>query len=142
MENIEKINYHETEFIDQNGHPQRIRVSVVQDLARLKTVPASFIRNPVVAHPFPSTALFEAIDIAKLRAKTDPTGRVEEIRKLGRICREWGMFTIQNHGLDNVEEVREAVKRFFELPFEEKKSSVGTYMIADNMGYGRNFVKS
>ncbi|KAK6143624.1 hypothetical protein DH2020_023972 [Rehmannia glutinosa] len=34
------------------------------------------------------------------------------------------------------------VKGFFELPFEEKKSSVGTYMSTDNMGYGRNFVKS
>ncbi|XP_057802637.1 protein SRG1-like [Salvia miltiorrhiza] len=141
MENIEKINHHNTKFIDENGQLQTIKIPVVQDLARLKTIPEEFIQNPVAAHPFPSNALLDAIDMAKLRSKS---GRVMELRKLGSICGEWGMFTIRNHGLDPrvMEEVEQVVKEFFELPFEEKKSSVGTYMDADNMGYGRNFFKS
>ncbi|KAH6767045.1 hypothetical protein C2S52_018028 [Perilla frutescens var. hirtella] len=136
-----KINYHETKFIDQKGHQQTIKIPVVQDLARLKILPENFIREAVAAHdPFPPAKTeLESIDIGKLRAKSDPT----EIRKLGRVCREWGMFMIQNHGLDQVlEPVEQVVNKFFDLPFEEKKSSVGTYMSTDNMGYGRNFVKS
>ncbi|KAL1809559.1 hypothetical protein ACET3Z_026549 [Daucus carota] len=31
---------------------------------------------------------------------------------------------------------------FFGLSFEEKKKSVGSFMSVDNMGYGRNFVRS
>lgn len=141
MENIQKINYHETKFIDQNGGVQTTRIPVVQDLARLKTLPENFIQNPVAARPFPTNSSFEAINVSKLRSKSD---RATELRKLARICGEWGMFTIRNHGLDPrvLEEMKEVVKKFFELPFEEKKSSVGTYMDVDNMGYGRNFVKT
>lgn len=36
--------------------------------------------------------------------------------------------------------VKEVVKKFFDMSFEEKKNSVGTYGSIDNMGYGRNFV--
>ncbi|KAK6120998.1 hypothetical protein DH2020_045268 [Rehmannia glutinosa] len=80
--------------------------------------------------------------MAKLRGGSGY--RVSELRKLARVSKEWGMFTIENHGLDPwvLEHVKNVVKGFFELPFEEKKSSVGTYMSTDNMGYGRNFVKS
>lgn len=144
MENTQKINYHEAKFIDQNGIPQTVRIPVVQDLARQKTLPGNFIQNPVESHPVPSNTFFEALDVAKLRARLDPTGRVLELQKLARISKEWGMFIIENHGLDPrvLEDVKEVVKGFFEMSFEEKKSSVGTYMSADNMGYGRNFVKS
>ncbi|KAK6143615.1 hypothetical protein DH2020_023963 [Rehmannia glutinosa] len=142
MENTDEvINYHESKFIDQNGLLQTLKIPVVQDLARLKTLPRNFIRNPAATDPIPADTLFEAIDMAKLRGES---GRVSELRKLARISKEWGMFTIENHGLDPwvLEHVKNVVKGFFELPFEEKKSSVGTYMSTDNMGYGRNFVKS
>lgn len=82
--------------------------------------------------------------MARLRSGSGSPVRVSELRKLARICDEWGMFVIENHGLDRreVEEVERVVKGFFELPFEDKKSSVGTYTSTDNMGYGKNFVKS
>ncbi|KAJ0010700.1 hypothetical protein Pint_33662 [Pistacia integerrima] len=38
--------------------------------------------------------------------------------------------------------VKDVVKGFFGLSFEDKKRSVGSYASIDNMGYGRNFVKS
>ncbi|KAI8025771.1 Codeine O-demethylase [Camellia lanceoleosa] len=55
-----------------------------------------------------------------------------------------GMFLIVNHGIECcvLEDVKDVVKGFFGLSFEEKRESVGTYMDVDNMGYGRNFVKS
>lgn len=141
MENIERIHHHDTKFIDQNGHLQTIKIPVVQDLARLKILPVEFIQNPVAAHPFRPHTFFDAIDMANLRTKS---GRATELRKLASICGEWGMFTVRNHGLDQraLEEVEQVVKHFFDLPFEDKKSSVGTYTDADNMGYGRNFFKS
>ncbi|KAI3448192.1 hypothetical protein Pfo_004857 [Paulownia fortunei] len=143
MENTQ-VNYHESKFIDQNGLLQTIKIPVVQDLARLKNLPRNFIQNPAADHPIPSNTFFEAIDMAKLRDRLDATGRVAELQKLARISREWSMFIIENPGLDPwvLEDVKKVVKGFFELPFEEKKSSVGTYMSTDNMGYGRNFVKS
>ncbi|PIN19768.1 Iron/ascorbate family oxidoreductase [Handroanthus impetiginosus] len=140
MENTKKVNYHESKFINQNGIQQTIMIPVVQDLAELKTLPENFIQNPAATHPFPPNASFEPIDMVKIQSR--------EIRKLGRVCEDWGMFIIENHGLDprllhdRRGRAAEVVKRFFELPFEEKKSSVGTYTSADNMGYGRNFVKS
>ena len=38
--------------------------------------------------------------------------------------------------------VEDVARGFFGLSFGEKKERVGTYMNVDNMGYGRNFVKS
>lgn len=141
MEDTENINYHDARFVDGNGIQQTVRIPVVQDLARLKILPRNFIRNPVAAHPFPPESCFEAIDMGRLRSESD---RVMELRKLGGTCMEWGMFMIQNHGLDPrvLEEVEQVVGGFFKLPFEEKKSSVGTHMSTDNLGYGRNFVTS
>ncbi|KAL8513807.1 hypothetical protein ACS0TY_013062 [Phlomoides rotata] len=141
MENTEMINYHDARFVDGNGTLQTVRVPVVQDLARLKALPRNFIRNPTAASPFPPDTCFEDIDMRMLRSKS---GRVTELRKLGSTCTEWGMFMIRNHGLDPgvLEEVEQVVGGFFNLPFEEKKSSVGTHMSTDNLGYGRNFVRS
>ncbi|KAG8364187.1 hypothetical protein BUALT_Bualt19G0100900 [Buddleja alternifolia] len=141
MENTSNINYHESKFMDQNGTAQTIKVPVVQELARLNNLPSIFIHKPAQTHPIPPNTSFEPIDMAQLR---DNTGRVIELEKLARVSREWGMFIIENHGLDPwvVDDVKKVVKGFFELPFEEKKSSVGTYMSTDNLGYGRSFVKS
>ncbi|KAG8364188.1 hypothetical protein BUALT_Bualt19G0101000 [Buddleja alternifolia] len=141
MENTSNMNCHESKFTDQNGNEQTIKIPVVQDLARFNNLPRNFIHNPAQTHPIPPNTSFHAIDMAKLR---DNTGRVSELEKLARVCREWGMFIIENHGLDPrvVEDVKRVVKGFFELPFEEKKSSVGTYMNADNMGYGRLLARS
>uniref|UniRef100_A0A7N0UEK7 Fe2OG dioxygenase domain-containing protein n=1 Tax=Kalanchoe fedtschenkoi TaxID=63787 RepID=A0A7N0UEK7_KALFE len=51
------------------------------------------------------------------------------------------MVLVKDHGIE-VERVRGAVRGFFELPFERKRATVGTLVSSDNMGYGRNFVKS
>lgn len=140
-ENNDEINYHNAKFVNKNGTQQTVLIPVVQDLARVKTLPANFIRNPVAARPLPPGTRFEEIDMGRLRSESD---RVVELRKLEQACAEWGMFVIRNHGLDPrvVNDVAEVVGGFFKLPFEEKKSSVGTYMSTDNLGYGRNFVRS
>ncbi|XP_051132728.1 flavonol synthase/flavanone 3-hydroxylase-like [Andrographis paniculata] len=141
MEANTTINFYESEFFNaQTGRFQPVSIPVVQDLARSSTLPESFIRSPGPARPLPP-GVFEAVDMARLR---DPSGRAEELRRLGRVCKEWSMFLVENHGVDPavVDALRRVVKGFFDLPFPEKKSSVGTYNNTDNLGYGRNFVKS
>lgn len=81
----------------------------------------------------------QTIDLSKVR-----DGSAEEQARLARCAKEQGMFLIKGHGMDCsvLDEVKAVVKEFFGLSFGEKKSSVGSYTSTDNMGYGRNFVKS
>ncbi|XP_075493762.1 protein LATERAL BRANCHING OXIDOREDUCTASE 1-like isoform X1 [Primulina tabacum] len=140
MENTGKLNHHESKFTDQNGIQQTILVPVVQDLARLKSLPRQFIQRRATKNAT-STFTPAVIDMAGLRDGPDSSSRAAELQKLGREARDWGLFLIGNHGLV-LSDVEQSVRGFFELPFEEKKRSVGTYMSVDNLGYGRSFVKS
>lgn len=139
--------FHEANFIDNNGSLKIIRLPVVQELARqgLETLSDVFS----IALPDPSLsskelAFIPAIDVAKLRVGSEPKARAEELAKLASGAKEWGLFLIKNHGIEEslLDEVEGVSKGFFELSFEEKKASVGTYMSKDNMGYGRNFMEA
>ncbi|OWM79157.1 hypothetical protein CDL15_Pgr003328 [Punica granatum] len=79
------------------------------------------------------------IDMIKVRA-----GSAEELAKLAKGAKEQGMFLIKEHGIGSavLDEVKCVVQEFFGLSFEDKKMCVGSYASADNLGYGRNFVKS
>ncbi|KAK1558840.1 hypothetical protein Q3G72_007311 [Acer saccharum] len=144
--------FHEVTFIDQNGHPRNSRVPVVQELARqgLNYLPKRFIsvnhNDPIesstVQHV--STTL-PIINVAKLQSGLEPDeGRVEELAKLASVAKEWGLFLVTEHGIgsDILNGVKDVVKGFFGFSFQEKKQCVGSYVSVDNMGYGRNFVKS
>ncbi|KAI8025776.1 putative 2-oxoglutarate/Fe(II)-dependent dioxygenase [Camellia lanceoleosa] len=150
--------FHETKFIDQNGHLRTTRVPVVQELALkgLKDLPKRFISlkpdSPLLVPTScvqdgsdSSETLHPPIDVAKLRYHgLGSEGRTQELARLASVVKEMGMFLIVNHGIECcvLEDVKDVVKGFFGLSFEEKRESVGTYMDVDNMGYGRNFVKS
>ncbi|KAF7127903.1 hypothetical protein RHSIM_Rhsim11G0151700 [Rhododendron simsii] len=71
-------------------------------------------------------------------------GRTQELVKLASVAKEWGLFLVINHGIEDsvLHGVEDVVRGFFRLSFEDKKSSVGTYMDVDNLGYGQNFVRS
>ncbi|KAL5857687.1 hypothetical protein ACOSQ3_005145 [Xanthoceras sorbifolium] len=145
--------FHEASFIDQNGHPRISRVPVVQELARqgLNHLPERFIipnhKDPIepssIVQRHVSTTL-PLISVAKLRPGSEQEGRVQELAKLSNCVREWGLFLITEHGIGSavLHAVKDVVKGFFGLSFEEKKQSVRSYASIDNMGYGRNFVKS
>lgn len=149
MEEKEGGCFHEAQFIDENGEVQSTRVPVVQELARggLDHVPQRFI-SLSADHPKPVYAIpddtFPCIDMVKLGARVEPEVRARELGRLASGAKEWGMFILKDHGIPNsvVDDVRDVVKGFFGLSFEEKKASVGCYRSTDNMGYGRNFVKS
>ncbi|XP_052192060.1 probable 2-oxoglutarate/Fe(II)-dependent dioxygenase [Diospyros lotus] len=140
--------FHEAKFVDQNGHLRATRIPVVQELALrgVKDLPKRFIKDvpPCVRqHAEPKT--LPSIDVGKLRTlPLESEARARELEKLAAAAAEWGMFVIENHGLESsvLDGVKDVVKGFFGLSFEEKRASVGTYMDPDNMGYGRNFVKS
>ncbi|KAM5549678.1 2-oxoglutarate-dependent dioxygenase 11 [Rosa sericea] len=149
METSTENNYfHEASYIDQAGQSRTTRVPVVQELARqgLKHLPERFValqpehdQNSAlsshhVSEPLPS------INMTKLRGND----RAEELAKLLTGAKTWGMVVVEGHGVAEsvLHGVRDVVKEFFGLSFEEKKASVGSYVSVDNMGYGRNFVKS
>ncbi|XP_058190885.1 2-oxoglutarate-dependent dioxygenase 11-like isoform X1 [Rhododendron vialii] len=154
MENKEDGNcFHEVKITDQDGLLRTIKVPVVQQLALngIKHLPDQYINvppdHPVVSSSVPDPSqTFPAIDVAQLRIGPglDGLGRAQELVKLARVAKDWGLFLIVNHGIEDsvLQSVEDVVRGFFGLSFEEKKLSVGTYMNVDNMGYGQNFVRS
>ncbi|PWA65959.1 Isopenicillin N synthase [Artemisia annua] len=130
--------FHEATFINQNGELQTSKIPVVQELAReglTNHFPKRFISLPQEGQSI-DTIILETppvIDIAKL--KHNDTRKMELI-KLAEAAKEWGVFLIKNHGVDDtvLDDVKDVVKGFFALSFEEKKVNVGTYRSVDNMG--------
>ncbi|XP_076894773.1 protopine O-dealkylase-like [Bidens hawaiensis] len=137
--------FHEATFIDQNGQLKTTKIPVVQELARTNHFPKRFIASsPPDHHPTSTTTFPETppvIDISKLQSNGS---RTAELQRLAEAAKEWGVFLIKNHGVDDtvLDEVKDVVKGFFGLSYEEKRANVGSYKSVDNMGYGKNFVKS
>ncbi|KAK9286789.1 hypothetical protein L1049_015194 [Liquidambar formosana] len=134
--------------MDKDGQLRTSKVPVVQELARqgLNYLPERFIRVHPADHPTVSppsvgedSVTLPSISVAKLRG-----GSSQELARLASGAKEWGMFLIMDHGIPScvLHAVKDVVKGFFGLSFKEKKASVGSYASVDNMGYGRNFVKS
>jgi hypothetical protein len=142
--------FHEASFIDQEGQLRTSRVPVVQELARqgLNHLPEKFIKvhpdQPITASFAHDVKALPSINMAKLRLGTEPKVRAQELAKLACCAKEWGMFLIMDHGVSSnvLQGVKDVVKGFFGLSFEDKKASVGSYASVENMGYGRNFVRS
>lgn len=90
------------------------------------------------------TCRFETPPVIDIEKLEHDGSRKLELRKLAEVAKEWGLFFIKNHGVEDkvLEDVKDVVKGFFGLSFEEKKVNVGSYKSVDNMGYGKNFVKS
>nr|XP_017218879.1 PREDICTED: protein SRG1-like [Daucus carota subsp. sativus] len=136
--------FHEAQYTDQNGVLQTTKIPVVQELARkgITNLPQRFITSP---QTLSATTQVEVptIDLLKLRVESD-SSRYRELAKLAGAAKEWGMFLVANHGVHDsvLDSVKDVVMGFFGLSFEEKKKSVGSFMSVDNMGYGRNFVRS
>ncbi|KAF8406192.1 hypothetical protein HHK36_008273 [Tetracentron sinense] len=152
MEKEKKGCSHEVTIIDQNGQTHYVQVPVVQELVRqgLSHVPERFQvvhqDNPVT--PSLVQDVSEAppsISMANLLIDSKPEdSRAQELAKLARGAKKWGMFLVTNHGIPMsvLRSLKDVVKGFFSLSFEEKKESVGSYTSIDNMGYGRSFVRS
>ncbi|KAI3753025.1 hypothetical protein L2E82_25069 [Cichorium intybus] len=150
-EEYDGAHFHETTFTDQNGELKTTKIPVVQELARhglMNHFPKRFIAlpPPPQEHRHASvvsncTVTPPVIDIAKLQLDDS---RGSELQRLAMAAKEWGVFLIKNHGVEDMvlDDVRYVVKGFFGLSFEEKKANVGSYKSVDNMGYGKNFVKS
>lgn len=150
-EEYDGAHFHEATFTDQNGELKTTKIPVVQELARhglMNHFPKRFIAlpPPPPEHHHASvvsncTVTPPVIDIAKLQLDDS---RGSELQRLAMAAKEWGVFLIKNHGVEDMvlDDVRYVVKGFFGLSFVEKKANVGSYKSVDNMGYGKNFVKS
>lgn len=137
--------YHQTSFLDEKGKLRTVKIPVVQELARqgLQHLPERFKRPdfPCAHHVFEE---IPTVNLATLKEGSGSVVRAEELAKLTDAARGLGLFLIVDHGipLEVVDGAKDVVRRFFDLSFSEKKACVGTYGDIDNMGYGRNFVKS
>ncbi|KAK9741758.1 hypothetical protein RND81_03G126100 [Saponaria officinalis] len=145
----DSFTYHEATIINTFGSSTTVKIPVVQELARhgVQDIPNMFLRphsdsitttHSCSPHDFPSVSL------ARLRDTTRVEDQTQELQKLARGAEEWGMILVSDHGIpvSVLDEVKEVIKKFFELSIEEKRKCVGTYASTDNMGYGRNYVKS
>ena len=82
------------------------------------------------------------IDLAGLRDGT-PETRLRLATRIAAACAEWGFFQLVNHGVPTAEldDVQARVRRFFELPMEDKQcaSNLETANSNNNVfGYGIN----
>ena len=146
MEEGEGDCFHDVVIMGQNGIPRTVKIPVVQELARrgLEFLPKRFMKEHNCSHG-DNINLPPPINMAKLGKWAEPDVRAQELAKLASCAKEWGIFLVSDHGIEKtgvMHGVKEAVEGFFRLPLEEKRASVGSYASVDNMGYGRNFVKS
>ncbi|XP_028767691.1 codeine O-demethylase-like [Neltuma alba] len=142
------VGYHESSFLDKEGKVRSLKIPVVQELAGrgLARLPDNFKRfhhpnlTPTAFHDVPT------INMAFLKHGSDPMARAQELAKLAQAANHLGLFLIHDHGIakEVVEGAREAIRGFFELSYEEKKASVGSYdNDVNNIGYaGNSNVKS
>lgn len=140
--------FHEATIYNQDGSIRTLKVPVVQELARhgFREVPKMFLRPPLDTLNTTISYLsedFPSISMEKLRVDKVEE-RKKELQKLANGFKEWGMVLVSDHGIpyNLLSGVKDVIKGFFGLSFEEKKRCVGTYTTVDNMGYGRNFIKS
>lgn len=144
--------YHETSFVDENGNLRTIKVAVVQELARrgVDCLPERFKRStgpsPLGQAHQGDVVLEEVpvIDLGVLKEGSEVAARVAELGRLAGAARGLGAFVVAGEGVpgEAAGAAREAVRGFFEMGYEEKRKSVGSYGgDVDNVGYGRNFVK-
>ncbi|KAL9247871.1 hypothetical protein vseg_021254 [Gypsophila vaccaria] len=149
MEGTPQDSYHEATITDEHGSSTTVRVPMVQELARqgVQDIPNMFLRphsDSITTNKSCSPQDFPSVNLAALRATSRHEERARELQKLARGAAEWGMVLVSDHGIPGplLGEVKEVVKKFFGLSIDEKRKCVGTYASTDNMGYGRNYVKS
>ncbi|KAJ1434413.1 Oxoglutarate/iron-dependent dioxygenase [Sesbania bispinosa] len=119
-----------------------VPVPSVQELAlqRSQEVPQRYIRDEFFctspSHPSLRVPLIDMANL--LNAHTQQ----QELQKLHLACKHWGVFQIVNHGVSNasLQNMRNQVQRFFELPFQEKKR--WAQKPGSLEGYGQAFVTS
>ncbi|GLU03791.1 hypothetical protein SLE2022_209720 [Rubroshorea leprosula] len=123
-----------------------MRIPVVQELARsgIDHLPKRFTRVPPTDRTCYTLNFPPVISVARLKEGSEADGRAAELARLASGVKEWGLVLVTEHGIGSsvLHGVRDAVEGFFGLSFEEKKRCVGSYASVDNLGYGRNFVRS
>ncbi|GKV17635.1 hypothetical protein SLEP1_g28110 [Rubroshorea leprosula] len=138
--------FHEASLTDQEGRLRTMRIPVVQELARsgIDHLPKRFTRVPPTDRTSYTLNFPPVINVARLKEGSEADGRAAELARLASGVKEWGLVLVTEHGIGSsvLHGVRDAVEGFFGLSFEEKKRCVGSYASVDNLGYGRNFVRS
>ncbi|KAI5410294.1 protein SRG1 isoform X2 [Lathyrus oleraceus] len=121
-----------------------LTVPSVQELSlqNPQKVPQRYIRDDADHDfcTFPSSdpsLTIPLIDKAKL-VNTDT--QQDELHKLHLACKHWGVFQMLNHGVSSVNNMGNEVKRFFELPLQEKTR--WAQKAGSLEGYGQAFVTS
>ncbi|PIA54906.1 hypothetical protein AQUCO_00901070v1 [Aquilegia coerulea] len=76
------------------------------------------------------------IDFAEMQGPN----RSQVVKSLAKACEEFGFFQVINHGIphDILHELEDVVRRFFEMPFEERAKFMSTDMRAP-VRYGTSF---
>ncbi|KAG6400867.1 hypothetical protein SASPL_137712 [Salvia splendens] len=92
----------------------------------VKEIPRLFVHPQEVIDRYP-TAKGAVVELPVIDLTGEERGgprRREVVEAIGKAAREWGFFSIINHGvqLETMKAMLESIKRFHELPNEEKES--------------------
>ncbi|KAK6929373.1 LOW QUALITY PROTEIN: Isopenicillin N synthase-like, Fe(2+) 2OG dioxygenase domain [Dillenia turbinata] len=135
----------------EKGHSSEIHrsqdmelpVPSVQDMVRNNplSVPERYVQEDEERpSTFKPTSLSSEIPVISLSSLAN--GDENERRKLDFACTNWGFFRVMDHGIKEElrHNVKTAVAKFYDLPFEEKKK----YAVDANdvQGYGQAYVVS
>lgn len=103
----------------------------------LKTLPNQYIQPPEERIDMSNIMLEESIPIINLSNLDDPN----VANSICDAAEKWGFFQIVNHGvpIEVLENVKEATRRFFELPAEEKRKFSKENSPTKNVRFGTSF---
>jgi isopenicillin N synthase-like dioxygenase len=122
-----------------------LTVPSVQELAlqNPQKVPPRYIRDDDGDDDFctfPSSDPSFTIPLIDMANLVNADTQQDELHKLHLACKNWGVFQIVNHGVSSLKNMGNEVKRFFELPLQEKKRCAQKPGSLE--GYGQAFVTS
>lgn len=116
----------------------------VQSLSEsgIQTIPDRYVKKPTdrpslsITTPMANNHTnIPVIDLGNLFSEK-PRLRASTVAAVGKACKEWGFFQAVNHGVSHqlMAETREAWRKFFQLPVEEKLAYANTPTTYE--GYG------
>lgn len=119
-----------------------VSVKTLAESPELTSIPPSYVHAPDPGELIDPDALQDSIPTIdfSLLSSDSPHQRSSAVHELDRACRDWGFFTVINHGVPVrlMKEMMDACERFFNQTEEEKREFEGRHVL-DPIRYCTSF---